>query len=47
MRLQARVLHLDASIAAAVEPEPFASVSAVAAQWAKLRAAFPDAGAAA
>jgi regulator of CtrA degradation len=47
MRLQARVLHLDASIAAAVEPEPFASVSAVAAQWARLRAAFPDSGAAA
>ena len=47
MRLQARVLHLDASIAAAVEPEPLASVSAVAAQWARLRAAFPDSGAAA
>ena len=47
MRLQGRVLHLDASIAAAVEPEPFASVSAVAAQWARLRAAFPDSGAAA
>src|SRR5277367_4488368 len=47
MRLQARVLHLDASIAAAVEPGPFASVSVVAAQWARLRAAFPDAGAAA
>jgi hypothetical protein len=41
------VLHLDASIAAAVEPEPFASASAVAAQWARLRAAFPDSGAAA
>jgi regulator of CtrA degradation len=47
MRLQARVLHLDASIAAAIEHGPFASVSAVAAQWARLRAAFPDAGAAA
>ena len=47
MRLQARVLHLDASIAAAVEPESFAPVSAVAAQWARLRAAFPDSGVAA
>ena len=46
MRLQARVLHLDASIAAAIDPEPVASVSVVAAQWARLRAAFPDAGAA-
>ena len=46
MRLQARVLHLDASIAAAIDPEPVASVSVVASQWARLRAAFPDAGAA-
>ena len=46
VRLQARVLHLDASIAAAIDPEPVASVSVVASQWARLRAAFPDAGAA-
>ena len=42
MRLQARVLLLDASIAAAIEPEPVASVSAVTTQWARLRAAYPD-----
>src|SRR5271156_3068888 len=30
VRLQARVLHLDASIAAAIDPEPVASVSVVA-----------------
>jgi regulator of CtrA degradation len=47
MRLQARVLHLDASIAAAIAPEPAASVSVVAAQWERLRAAFADAGTAA
>jgi len=46
MRLQARVLHLDASIAAAVQPEPVVSASVVAMQWARLRAAFPEAGAA-
>jgi regulator of CtrA degradation len=40
MRLQARVLHLDASIAAAEEPKAIPSSSAVAVQVARLRAAF-------
>ncbi len=43
IRLQARVLHLDASIAAARDPEPTASPCAVAAQVARLRAAFAHA----
>jgi regulator of CtrA degradation len=40
MRLQARVLHLDSSIAAADASQPLPAMSAVAAQLARLRAAF-------
>jgi regulator of CtrA degradation len=42
MRLQARVLHLDASIAAADESAPAPMVSVVASQLARLQAAFAN-----
>jgi len=40
LRLQARVIHLDRSLAAAAEPAPAPSASPFESQWAKLREAF-------